>query len=338
MTGATRKNYARAIPAFFVMFLSMCGIGAAGPLTWGFALDGYPVSREKLKAIEVSTGLKPGMVVFFLQWPGPDDDTAGGFPLESLEAITSIDATPCITWEPMHLKDGSEVTINRDEIIGGRYDGYIRRFAEDAKNWKKPLLIRFGHEMNVKRYHWGTPATEFGPQNPALYRQMYRYVADIFRNAGADNVRWVFCPNAENVPDASYDPSSAWNTFSAYYPGSGYVDILGVDGYNWGTTRKKETHGWDSTWMSFGDIFQKPVVELRKLDPGKPVFVFETSTTLAGGDKEKWIIDMMREAPRLGIDGIVWFQSDKEVDWRIESGTGKNYIRAIEGARDPQRH
>ncbi len=330
------RNFALTIFGCLMAILSICGASHARSLTWGFALDGYPVTRETISQVASSTSLSPDMIVFFLQWPAPGENLTAHFPLESLSAITSIGAEPCITWEPMYIKDGREIAIMHAKITGGHYDTYIRHFAEEAREWKKPLLIRFGHEMNVKRYHWGTSEAEFGPKSPDIYKEMYRYVVDIFRKAGAGNVRWVFCANAENVPDASYDPQASWNTITAYYPGNDYVDILGIDGYNWGTTRTREAHGWQSRWMSFREIFGKPVAELKKLsssDPAKPVIVFETSTATAGGSKQEWIASAIRESLELGIDGIVWFESDKEIDWRIESGTGKDHIRTIENAR-----
>lgn len=339
MTGPEHKNWALAVFAC-LMVLTVCGTSHARSLIWGFALDGYPVTREKLGEVRSSTGSDPGMIVFFLQWPAAGDDSAGQFPLDSLDAIASIGAEPCITWEPMYIRDGQETAIDHVQLLGGYYDTYLQNFAERSREWKKPILIRFGHEMNVKRYHWGTQETQFGKESPAIYRKMYRYVVDVFRKAGAGNVRWVFCPNAENVPDGSYDPEATWNTIPAYYPGSAYVDILGIDGYNWGTTRRKETHGWDSRWMSFREIFGKPVAELRKLDPGnpaKPVIVFETATAAQGGNKQEWITNAIRESLELGIEGIVWFQSNKEIDWRIESGTGSGHIPVLEAIQKIQR-
>jgi mannan endo-1,4-beta-mannosidase len=305
------------------------------PLTWGFAVEGYPVTEAQLNTIETSTGLRPDMVVFFLQWPAPDAQSPGQFPAESVAAIAAAGAIPVITWEPMYIKDGKEVAISHQTLLSGKYDDYILRFAGGAKASKKTVMIRFAHEMNLKRYHWGTTEKEYGPESPAIYQKMHRYVVDLFRRAGADNVLWVFCPNAESVPNTSFDPNAGWNTISRYYPGDAYIGVLGADGYNWGTTQKRQTHGWDSRWMSFRDIFAKPVAELKRLDTGntKPVMIFETSTAAVGGNKKVWIADALRDAPGLGITGIAWFQSNKEIDWRIESGTDKNYVTTIRNAR-----
>ncbi len=333
---------ARRALSIFIAFLALTlwgpsGVsGQADSFLWGFAVDGHPVTQAQLKDIESSTGLGFDMIVFFLQWPPQDDQSSGHFPVESLNAVAAAGAMPVITWEPMYIRDGKETSISYQALLAGRYDDYILRFARGAKTWGKPVMIRFAHEMNLKRYHWGTTEKEYGPDSPAIYRKMHRYVVDLFRRAGAANVLWAFCPNAESVPNASYDATSTWNTLSRYYPGDAYVDVLGIDGYNWGTTQKKQTHGWDSRWMSFRDIFAKPVHELKRLSAGyrgKRVIVFETSSAAVGGDKKQWIADAIRDALRLGISGIAWFQSNKEVDWRIESGTGKGYISAVRNAR-----
>jgi len=313
-------------------------ISAREPLLWGFALDGHPITEEALKGVESATGLHPDIIVFFVQWPSSGEASSGEFPLESLEAIHRSGALPCITWEPMYIQDSKETTISHVQLLGGRYDTYITRFAEKARVWNKPLLIRFAHEMNLKRYHWGTTEEEYGPGSPALYRQMYRRVVDLFRRSGANNVLWVFCPNAEAVPNTSYDPSALWNTLSNYYPGDSYVDVLGVDGYNWGTTRKRQEHGWDSRWKSFREIFEPPSSELRRLSSsraGKPLIVFETATVDRGGSKTEWIGDALNASAGLGIDGIVWFQSDKEVDWRIESGSDRGCLSVIKRRMSP---
>ncbi len=325
------------IRSFFIGYLLVIGIClsgirvtyAAGTPMWGFALDGYPITEQKLKAVEEETGLKAEIVVFFLQWPPPGDIAKSGFPLESLESIWNREAIPCITWEPMYYHDGKEVMIPYMQLLNGEYDQYIKRFAESAGAWKKPVLIRFAHEMNIKRYHWGTKENEYGPQSPAIFKKMFQHVVALFKNAGVHNVLWVFCPNAESVPNTSYAPSATWNVLSNYYPGDDFVDILGVDGYNWGTTRKKKKHGWESSWKTFREIFAPPCKELRALSPSKPLIIFETATTLHGGDKTEWIRDAISVSEKLEIEGIVWFQSNKELDWRINSGGDRSYISLI---------
>jgi len=318
--------------AFILTTMHHAGVSAEPPLLWGFALDGYPVTDQRLTTVENETGLRSDMVVFFLQWPSPDDTSSQHFPLESLEAIWNRGALPCITWEPMYYKDNRENMISHSQLLNGHYDRYIIRFAEKARSWNKPFIIRFAHEMNIKRYHWGTQEDEYGPQSPAIYKQMFRYVVELFRKTGAHNVLWVFCPNVESLPNTSYDPSASWNTLSNYYPGDDHVDILGLDGYNWGNTQTKDRNGWESSWKSFREIFAPAYGELMKLGherPAKPVIVFETASVGLGGNKMEWIRDALSVSRQLGIQGIVWFQSNKELDWRINSDTDRCYVPLI---------
>ena len=300
-----------------------------GQFMWGFALDGYPVTTQKLVETKSETGLKPDIVVFFLQWPPSGNTDSGDFPRASLEAIWNSGAIPCVTWEPMYHQNGKEIMISYARLLSGQYDPYIKGFAERARLWGKPFMIRFAHEMNLKRYHWGTEETDYGPQSPGIYIQMFRYVVTLFKKAGAYNVIWVFCPNAESVPNTSHDPSASWNLLSNYYPGDDYVDILGVDGYNWGTTQKKERHGWESRWKTFREIFEPACRELVAHAPSKPLIVFETATVGYGGNKTEWIQDAIDVSGSLGIQGIVWFQSNKELDWRINSNGDKSYVSFI---------
>ncbi len=302
---------AARIAALFILAALGGGCAAAGPGSpfLGVALHGYPLTPDALKDAADRFPVRPEVVVFFLQWPGTGDP--GGFPLETLEAIAASGAVPCVTWEPMYYGNGRETAIHHRMIMEGRYDPYIREFARKAARWGRPFIIRFAHEMNLSRYHWGTEAAEYGPASPEIYRGMFRRVADLFREEGAANALWAFCPNAESVPDAQ------WNRIDAYYPGDGYVDILGVDGYNWGLSKTKEKDGWDSRWMSFRRIFAPPLARLRELSPRKPVIVFETASTSKGGDKVRWFCEAMASAREMGLKGLVWFQADKEEDWRI---------------------
>lgn len=327
----------KVLIAVFLLFPAVSRPDPAGPLLWGFALDGYPITPERLAAVAGSTGITPSLVVFFTQWPREGDRPAE-FPRESLDAIRELGAVPCLTWEPMYLREGREVAVSGEAILAGEYDRYLASFAAEARRWGKPLLVRFGHEMNLDRYHWGTAKEDYGPASPELYRKMFRYVVSAAREAGTDNLIWVFSPNAESVPAPDGDSGAAWNRPRNYYPGDGYVDVLGMDGYNWGTTRTLERDGWESSWQSFGEIFAPLRDELAELAPGKPIIVFETASVTEGGDKTRWIRDALETAGSWGLAGLVWFQADKEFDWRIQQGADPGYLPAVRSATSPSQH
>lgn len=286
------------------------------PLFFGIALDGYPVTGESLSQVRRDLGISPQIVVFYLQWP--ESPAKAHFPKESLDFIWSYGSIPCISWEPMTCQGTAERMIPFREIIEGRYDPYLKSFAEAARRWKKPFIIRFAHEMNTMRYHWGTTLEAFGSDSPEIYRLIFKYVVNFFRREGANNVLWAFCPNAESVPDSSYQPDARWNEARNYYPGDRFVDILGMDGYNWGSTQTREKSGWDSRWQSFREIFSNLHEELRSIAPGKPLMVFETSSVGEPDQLTIWLREALATLHRWQVRGLVWFQVNKEVDWRID--------------------
>ncbi|HDQ40050.1 MAG TPA: endoglucanase [Desulfonatronum sp.] len=314
-----------ALALLVILALGACknlneSTSGSGPgLFLGAALDGYPITLPRLYEVQDELGIFPSMVVFFLQWPSQPG--TGHFPLETLHAVDTFGALPCVTWEPMYMHGDQENVILAERILGGEYDPYIRDFARSAREYGGPFLMRFAHEMNLSRYHWGTTAERYGPDSPALYREMFQYVVRMFQEEGANNVLFVFCPNAESIPHPIWNEKGEWNTAAAYYPGHDYVDVLGLDGYNWGITQNKEEHGWDSTFRSFEDIMAPMHEELRALAPEKPIVVFETASTELGGDKSVWIRHAVRTMEAWGVAGFVWFEADKEVDWRLGTGT-----------------
>jgi len=306
--------------------LAACQTSGAPPALpfWGVALDGNPLTSQRLTQVEAQTGLPFQMVVFFLQWPvNPKTDN---FPGESLTEIWQRGAIPCLTWEPMYYEDGRAVTIAWQRILAGDYDPYLIGFARQAKANDHPLIIRFGHEMNLNLYHWGTPPEEYGKESPEIYKRIYRHVVDLFRKEGADKVQWAFVPNSESVPLPGKDGAHGWNRVANYYPGHAYVDILGMDGYNWGPTKTLAKDGWQSRWQSFAELFSPLYGELRTLAPDKPIMVFEMASTTVGGDKGKWLADALATAKSWRLTGLVWFEVDKEQDWRLATGMDKGYL------------
>ncbi|MGE4551572.1 MAG: glycoside hydrolase family 26 protein [Desulfovibrionaceae bacterium] len=310
--------------------VSACGRGATAPRStpaFGVAVEGCPVTASAIESARASTGLPVRLVVFYLQWPGdpaaPCADQTAAL-AASLRAIRAAGAVPCLTWEPMSIgAGGAERAIPARRVLQGEYDAYVTACARILRDAGGPVLVRLGHEMNLERYHWGGPADDYGPESPARYRALYRHVAKLIRAQGAANVALVFCPNADSVPRA------AWNRVEAYYPGPDCVDVLGMDGYNWGTTRTKADAGYDSAFRSFGDLFGPLRDDLRALAPDKPLMVFETASASAGGDKAAWAKAALETASAWGIAAVAWFEVDKELDWPLRRNVSADPAPAL---------
>ena len=229
-----------------------------------------------------------------------------GFPERVANSIRARGAVPMVTWLP--CLDGSlgarQPKFALSRILAADYDAYIRRWATGAAEWSHPLLLRFAPEMNGP---WNPWSAGVNGNRARDYVQAWRHVHGLFDKAGAVNVRWVWSPNvvaAGTVP------------LRSLYPGDAYVDWVGIDGYNWGTTRP------GSRWQSFGQVFGRTLSQVRRLTH-KPLMLSEVGSSEAGGDKSAWIRGMFRALRRNPtILAFVWFNFNKETDWRIESSAG----------------
>ena len=76
-----------------------------------------------------------------------------------------------------------------------------------------------------------------------------------------------------------------------------------------------------SQWQSFVDIFKNGYERLAQLAPDKSCMIAEVGCAEAGGNKGRWIEAAFEVLTRrfLNVKGLVWFNIDKECDWRIES-------------------
>lgn len=203
------------------------------------------------------------------------------------------DQIPMVTWEPWNATP--------DQIAAGKLDSYLTARAIACKALAAPILLRPMHEMNGDWYPWSGTANGANLAAPRKYIRAWRRIRNLFVAAGAGNVYFVWCPNHNSVPD------TAWNAAARYYPGPAYVDYIGVDGYNFGDPNITPA-------QIFADFYQ------TFSGHGKPMLICETSCTDATVDKADWIRQLdawLPTAPK--IDGVVWFNEDKEHDWRIDS-------------------
>ena len=250
-------------------------------------------------ALEAATGRHVDIVNWYQNW-------GGGSWISSVQqhvvgAVTRGNRTPMLTWEPWAPGGGTNQPEYRlERIARGDFDVYMTTWALAMKLLGGPVHLRPMHEMNGDWYPWG--GTVNG-NSPAQFVQAWRRMVDIFRGVGASNVRFVWSPNNIDVP--------ASNRMESYYPGTEYVDVLAVDGYNWGASTP-EFGGW----QTFTEVFKPAYDRLRALGP-QPIWIAEVGTSADGGDKAAWILDMWARAATMDrLKAIVWFNEDKERDWR----------------------
>jgi beta-mannanase len=223
-------------------------------------------------------------------------------PLAELDAARARGAVVLLTWEPWTWGVGtSQPAYSLDRITAGDFDPYLRQWGQALAGWGHPVLLRFGHEMNGNWYPWSEQVNGNGPGD---YVAAWRHVHDVVASTGASNITWIWNPNVPYWGSAE---------LGALYPGSSYVDAVALDGYNWGASTSSE-------WVSPSQLFGEGLAQLRSLAPGKQILVAETSSSEQGGSKAEWNTSLVSYlASQADVTALVWFNFNKEADWRINS-------------------
>lgn len=233
---------------------------------------------------------KTSLAMFYQDW-----SSEASFNARFLRSISDQNVIPVVTWEPWDSKNKEESyqRYSPKQIVDGVHDEHIRSWAKDAADFKKPIFIRFAHEMNGNWYPWGG----VGGNTPEDYKDMWIHVHDIFEQEKADNVIWVWAPN-------NTDEYGQTVGVLNYYPGDEYVDWVGFSGFNWGKSQKVS-----GKWLSFQDLAFEICQKLLSLN--KPIMVAETSSVEAGGTRSKWFKDALEsEIPAFSKIKAVVFYND----------------------------
>ena len=269
-------------------------------------------SYEDVVALEDSIKTTFPLIQIYTAWGSKDEEK---FPKLQTEAILELGSIPVITWEPWLTDFDDEKYPNlrkieeRDkggliDVAKGAYDTYIKQWAIDAKRIKKPIFLRLGHEMNDPyRYPWG-------PQNNTAkdFVAAWQHVHDVFLTVGATNVIWIWSPHP------------AYGFFNEFYPGSKYVDYVGVGTLNYGTIAS-----W-SKWWSFRDIFGKFYNDLSAFK--KPIMLTEFGSLAVGGSRSKWFEEALNDMPKQypNVKSIIFFHHGEDksttqqtLNWQIRN-------------------
>ena len=231
------------------------------------------LTASDLEAYELAVGKPAAWVYFSHNW---FKDRA--FPLDTVTWIHDHGSIPYIRLMMRSSEDQrkAEKLFKLQSIVDGKFDKDLRAWCRSAASLEYPLLAEFGTEMNGEWFSWngvwnGGGKTGFygdnkEPDGPERFRDTYRYIIDVCRIEGADNITWVFHVNGEDFPD------QFWNQFENYYPGDTHIDWLAVSIYGAQTP-------FDDEWPGFESTLDSAYKRLTKMAPGKPVIVAEFGMT-----------------------------------------------------------
>jgi hypothetical protein len=280
---------------------SVSGLRNPPSMLYGIYDGGFPNTFAGMEQLETAIGYKFPIISFYSAW---GDKPTQQFPLRMVETINKMGSVPMITWEPwvvdfdVRMRPNLPPPAEREyallaSIARGDYDFYIAQWARAAAEYRRPIFIRFAHEMNDPyRYPWG-------PQNgnrPEDFVAAWQHVHLVFQKMGAKNVLWVWSPHI----------SMPW--FEYYYPGDQYVDWIGVGVLNYG-----DVASW-SRWWSFHQILEKSYPTLLRLK--KPIMISEFGTLANGGDPAEWYRQAFYHVTHTysrGVRALVFFNQPNDI-------------------------
>lgn len=248
--------------------------------------------------------------------------TANFLPGQNLTGLFAGGYIPILTWEPMyiHLPTLDPKQPRLSNIINGEFDSYIDAFADKLKAYNDTMVVRLMHEFDGDWYAWSISQNN---EDPALFIQAFRHIVNRCRARGANKVKWMWCMNA--LPN----PNRAYNWAVNAYPGDQYVDIVATDIYNHPQIGIPD-------WKSFKYAVAESYYYLAKYFPSKTLLIGElgcrerdvtedNSSQTKGG----WLQQMNKalQSDFHKVRGLVFFNSNKEHDWRINtSATSRNAV------------
>lgn len=244
-------------------------------------------------------GARPNYVMFFR-----DLSPHRGFPTQILEICHRYEAIPVINQELwMWRKRQADDHNWLEQINQGIYDAYWTTWAEAASAYQHTVVLRLGFEMNGDWFSWG--------QQPEAFIAAWQRIHQIIRSkVGADNVQFMFSPNVE------WDANKPLSAIELYYPGDAYVDLLGLDGYNFG-----DHHSAWHTWQSYSEIFEASIAKMSQWP--QPLFIAEIGCA-DGPRKAEWMVDFLQDFTQdERLSGFIYYNFNdgkrNEPDWRLNS-------------------
>ena len=269
-------------------------------------------------------------------------DKGFDFPAKQCDILHEMGVVPLVgimPWSTL-VQGQAEPVYTLERILKGYFDDGFRDCAEVVKSLGYPIMIEFGPECNGSWFPWsgawnGRDEDLYGdaghPDGPERFRDAYRHVVDIFRDAGAEDVTWVFHIAADGTP------KEAWNAASYYYPGDDYVDWIGASVYG-------RLRGNDPP-RPFDAIMKHLYPGMAALSDERPLAILELGVSESRfGDKADWI-EQTFESINTGnyprIRAVAWWNKIYRPDGtrsmlEIDSSPGSlaAYREGVEKLRD----
>ncbi len=194
------------------------------------------------------------------------------------------------------------------EILDGKHDAKLAELADTLNHIDGPVFFRFNNEMNGD---WCSYNAMHFARDTRLFKALWQHIHDkITADGGGKNVIFVFNPNEQSFPNFS------WNHYINYFPGSQYVDVIGVTGYNTGNYYKGET------WREFKEIYDGFMPDYKKRFLDYQFYITEFGSSVYGGIRSEWLEGMFQTINDYDFKVAIYWNG---IDWDADMQPARIY-------------
>ena len=195
------------------------------------------------------------------------------------------------------------------DIANGVYDHYLIDFFNRVHSDTRtgPIFVRFAHEMDMRPSYGDRNWYDWQSYDSETFVKAWKHVVDMGREM-APNIIWVWSPNRADKYTRDY------------YPGSEYVDCVGLS-----------LNNYDTTYGTF-EAFYKTVGVKKNLESyGKPIVISEFSCGFKDETKQKnyltGMINYMQKDPAI-VAGVI-LDSDVDENRQFKFSDNNNIVYAL---------
>jgi hypothetical protein len=208
-----------------------------------------------------------------------------------IPALTTVwnqaQTVPSVSWTVTGSNAGNQALAN------GLDDPQLNAFAATLKTWlagpdgrfgtpdDRRLFLRPNWEANGDWYgyapDYGDPSNATYLANVKSYVAMWQHLVTRLRGDGLDSnhVQFVWSVDATDSWRTAVSGSGGEQIANDLWPGAQYVNWIGVDGYNMGSTQ-------NTGWQSPQQVLNNMVERVNALSPSTPIAISEVGTLGAG--------------------------------------------------------
>jgi cellulose synthase (UDP-forming) len=195
----------------------------------GIVMDGN-IDKEKIKHLNQLFNNNFEVITLKEEWNSTKT-------LDNLPGLKTLNVIPLINWEPSLFNNEAWAQVH-----SGKHNEYLEIFAAKLRAYQDPVFISFAPGCDQK----GKTDTE--TNSPQEFIKAWQHIYTFLHQLGVSNITWIWSPK---------DPSAI-----SFYPGTKFVDWIGVSCLNYGNaTEDDDRFSFSQLYTPFRNklgSFQKP--------------------------------------------------------------------------------